>query len=160
MPLFHYNANRKPHLFLILPSAILSEGLFLGSAVDRLNVAKAVLAVKLDANGVVLGAAVEATALDDGEIGQDFEFGEEAAATVAAEEVAVDLARSPLGVVREGGALGHFKVPSVDQHVGGVGAAGPLVAVDAVAERCAVRLACRGSVNGMRWSASKRPTYL
>lgn len=73
---------------------------------------------------MVLGAAVETTALDDGDVGHDLELGVEAGAAVAAEVMTVDLARSTLGVVRERVALGDLEVPPVDDDVGGVGAAG------------------------------------
>lgn len=79
-----------------------------------------ILSVELDTNLVVLGAAIQTTGLDEGDVGHDFKLGVEARSAVAAEEVTVDLAGGSLGVVGEWVTLGDLEVPAVDDDIGGV----------------------------------------
>lgn len=96
-------------------------------------------------------AAIQPSTLHTRHIRHDLQLGIQTAAAVAAEPVFVDLARVALGVVGFGGALGHFEGLARHDYVGGVGCAGPFLAVGAVAEGGGFGLAYGGLVQG-GWS--------
>lgn len=92
---------------------------------------------------MIRGSSIQRTTLHTRDIRHDLKLRVETRPTVAAEPVLVDLARCAGRVVglQHILALGDTEIAARHDDVGGVGGAGPLLAVDAVAEGCGCWLA-------------------
>ena len=102
-----------------------------------------VFGVELDSNlSKVCCPAVQCTSLDTCHFWHDLQLCVQRRSAGSAKEVLVDLSRIPLGVVFLWlGRRRDLERGTRDDNVGGVSAAGPFLAIDAVAERGDCRLA-------------------
>jgi len=124
-------------------------------ALNRFGEVHTVLAIKLHRHLRIPNAlVVETASFDAGGVGHDFELGVEGGAAVPAKPMIVHLPRVPLDIIALRAALGDLEGLTGDDHVRGVCAAGPFLAVQAVTERGGHGLARELVVDGATHATS------
>jgi hypothetical protein len=126
------------------------------SPLNRLSIPQSILVIKLNFDIMISSPTIQPSAFDACGVWHNLQLSIQRGSTVGAEPMLVDLSRSTGGIVVFGFALGDVEAFAGDDYVGGVGSAGPFLAVGAVAESCDFWFALgRWGVRRRMWKARR-----